>query len=122
VMNQVSTFPGFFKSSKFKVQSSKFKFAAAASRSSSLIAPTYILSFPLRIHPPNFSERKSSMTNDNSRGGITFPGLLTIVFIVLKLTHYINWSWIWVLSPIWISLAIVLFVLIIIVIVQIAAE
>lgn len=32
-------------------------------------------------------------------GGIDFFGLLTIVFIVLKLTHYIDWSWWWVLSP-----------------------
>lgn len=27
---------------------------------------------------------------------------LTIVFIVLKLTNVIDWSWIWVLAPIWI--------------------
>lgn len=36
-------------------------------------------------------------------GGIGFPGLLTIVFIVLKLTNVIAWSWWWVLSPLWIS-------------------
>jgi hypothetical protein len=36
-------------------------------------------------------------------GGIGFVGLLTILFIALKLTGYITWSWIWVLSPIWIS-------------------
>ena len=30
---------------------------------------------------------------------IGFLGLLTLVFIVLKLTHYIDWSWVWVLSP-----------------------
>ena len=36
-----------------------------------------------------------------SSGG--FPGLLTIVFIVMKLTGYITWSWWWVLSPLWIS-------------------
>lgn len=35
---------------------------------------------------------------------IGFPGLLTLVFIVLKLTDYIDWSWVWVLSPIWISI------------------
>lgn len=39
-------------------------------------------------------------------GGIGFPGLLTIVFIVLKLTGYIAWSWWWVLSPLWIPAAI----------------
>jgi len=38
--------------------------------------------------------------------GIGFTGLLTIVFIILKLTHYIDWSWWWVLSPLWIELLI----------------
>lgn len=32
---------------------------------------------------------------------IGFPGLLALVFIVLKLTGVIAWSWWWVLSPIW---------------------
>lgn len=32
--------------------------------------------------------------------------ILGIVFIILKLTAVINWSWIWVLSPLWISLLI----------------
>lgn len=36
-------------------------------------------------------------------GGVGFVGLLTIAFIVLKLTGYIAWSWWWVLSPIWIT-------------------
>lgn len=36
-------------------------------------------------------------------GGIGFFGLLTIVFIVLKLTKVIAWSWFWVLAPVWIS-------------------
>ena len=39
-----------------------------------------------------------------SAGGIGFTGLLTIVFIVLKLIGIIDWPWIWVLSPIWISI------------------
>ena len=34
---------------------------------------------------------------------IGFPGILLIVFIVLKLTNVIAWSWVWVLAPIWIS-------------------
>lgn len=43
------------------------------------------------------------MTNNSSShsGGIGFIGLLTIAFIVLKLTHYIDWSWWYVLAPIW---------------------
>ena len=45
---------------------------------------------------------------------IGFLGLLTLVFIVLKLTNYIDWSWVWVLSPLWLgwlSLTTILFVL-----------
>ena len=44
-------------------------------------------------------------------GGIGFTGLLTIAFIVLKLMNVIDWSWWWVLSPLWISFAIGLLVL-----------
>ena len=40
--------------------------------------------------------------NNTSSGGIGFCGLLTIVFIALKLLKVINWSWWWVLSPLWI--------------------
>lgn len=38
------------------------------------------------------------------RGGITFLGALTVVFIALKLMGYIDWSWVWVLAPLWIPL------------------
>jgi len=48
----------------------------------------------------------------NSSGGIGFTGLLAVLFIGLKLTDNIDWSWWWVLSPIWIPLAIVIPVLI----------
>lgn len=37
----------------------------------------------------------------NSSGGIGFLGLLTILFIGLKLTGYIDWEWWIVLSPLW---------------------
>lgn len=43
------------------------------------------------------------MSDTNTSSGIGFGGLLTIVFIVLKLTDKIDWSWWWVLSPLWIS-------------------
>lgn len=32
-------------------------------------------------------------------------GLLLLVFITLKLTHFIDWSWAWILSPVWIPIA-----------------
>ncbi len=44
-----------------------------------------------------------TVKTDNSGGGIGFVGLLTIVFIVLKLLNVVEWSWWWVLSPLWIS-------------------
>ncbi|OQA63601.1 MAG: hypothetical protein BWY38_03148 [Ignavibacteria bacterium ADurb.Bin266] len=47
-------------------------------------------------------------SSSSSSGGIGFVGLLTIAFIVLKLMGYISWSWIWVLSPIWIPAIIVI--------------
>jgi hypothetical protein len=46
-------------------------------------------------------------------GGIGFAGLLTIVFITLKLTGVIAWSWLWVLSPIWISFALAIVILVV---------
>lgn len=51
--------------------------------------------------------------NVTTSGGIGFTGLLTIAFIILKLIGVINWGWIWVLSPLWISLAIVLVALVV---------
>jgi hypothetical protein len=45
--------------------------------------------------------------NDKSAAtsrGVGFTGLLTIVFIVLKLTNVIDWSWVWILAPLWIGL------------------
>ena len=53
-------------------------------------------------------------TKVESSGGIGFCGLLTIVFITLKLTHTIDWSWLWVLSPLWIPFALVLLIFLII--------
>ena len=37
--------------------------------------------------------------------GIGFVDALTLLFIALKLTGQIDWNWIWVLSPIWISVS-----------------
>lgn len=56
-----------------------------------------------------------------SGGGVSFIGILTIVFIVLKLTGVIEWTWIWVLSPIWISMSVVIVILFLIMLVAIVA-
>jgi|TARA_Y100000310_G_C20431511_1_gene691698 hypothetical protein len=50
-------------------------------------------------------------TKNTSNNGISFSGLLTILFIGLKLTGFIDWSWWWVLSPLWIGLVIGLIVI-----------
>ena len=60
----------------------------------------------------------SNETKISYSGGIGFSGLLTIVFIILKLIGKIDWSWWWVLSPLWITfiLGMLVFILMIIVI------
>lgn len=50
--------------------------------------------------------------NNTTAGGIGFCGFLAVAFIVLKLTGVINWSWLWVLAPIWIPTAIIVIVLV----------
>ena len=50
-------------------------------------------------------------------GGISFLGLLTVVFITLKLCGIITWSWWWVLSPLWISAGLGLVVWIVLIII-----
>lgn len=60
--------------------------------------------------------------SSSSSGGLGFTGLLTIAFIVLKLTGYIAWSWWWVLSPLWITLILVLAIMAIAAVVLITKE
>lgn len=52
--------------------------------------------------------------SSSSSSGIGFAGMLAILFIGLKLTDYVDWSWWWVLSPLWIAGGIVVVVLIVI--------
>ena len=56
--------------------------------------------------------------NNSSSGGIGFCGLLTIVFIILKLCGVITWSWWWVLSPLWINFVVAIILIIIVVAIQ----
>lgn len=56
-----------------------------------------------------------------SSGGIGFAGLLTIVFITLKLCHVISWPWLWVLAPLWISLAVALGLIVILLVFAVIA-
>jgi len=49
-----------------------------------------------------------SNSSSSSSGGVGFAGLLTALFVALKLTGVIAWSWLWVLSPIWVGLVVAL--------------
>ena len=64
--------------------------------------------------------------NDNNKsncstGGI-FWTLLAVAFIVLKVTHLIDWPWVWVLAPIWIPVGIVLAAIVVVLIVVLTKE
>ena len=65
----------------------------------------------------NFNSEDSKPSVVATGGGLGFSGLLTIVFIVLKLCNVINWNWFWVLSPVifsaalWIALFVILMII-----------
>lgn len=52
-------------------------------------------------------------SNGASSGGIGFSGLLTIVFITLKLLGVIEWSWIMAMSPMCVEIIVVLLIVLI---------
>lgn len=58
------------------------------------------------------------MENKSSSKGLGVDIILTIVFVVLKLCGVIDWSWWWVLSPLWIGLALFVVLVVIIVIIN----
>ena len=64
--------------------------------------------------------------NDNNknsgRSGGIFWTLLAVAFILLKVTHLIDWPWVWVLAPIWIPAAIALTAIVIVLIVVLTKE
>lgn len=49
----------------------------------------------------------------NSSGGVGVVGLLGVAFVVLKLTHVIDWSWWWVTLPFWAGFLILLIIVIV---------
>lgn len=48
--------------------------------------------------------------NNNSNARIGFCGVLALIFITLKLMGFLTWSWLWVLSPIWIPFVVFLLI------------
>lgn len=57
----------------------------------------------MKLNGDFFMENNNRPNGTVVRGGTGFIGLLTLLFIALKLTSAISWSWWWVLSPLWIS-------------------
>lgn len=51
------------------------------------------------------------MVNNNTSNGLSLGTVLFMVFLILKLTGTIDWSWWWVTSPLWIPLALVVVVM-----------
>jgi hypothetical protein len=39
---------------------------------------------------------------------VSLCSLLTVLFVYLKLTHQIDWSWLWIVSPLWLPVVIIL--------------
>ena len=64
------------------------------------------------------TNNKNNNNKTTVSGGIGFGGLLTITFIILKLCGVIKWSWLWVLAPTWIPIALVIIVFLIIIAVK----
>lgn len=54
------------------------------------------------------------MQTKTTISGPGFFTLLTVLFIGLKLTDYIDWSWWWVLSPLWIPVVILLIIILLV--------
>jgi hypothetical protein len=56
------------------------------------------------------------MSNNTKNVSVDFPifGILGLIFITLKLTGHITWSWLWVLAPFWIPLGLALLIFLIV--------
>jgi hypothetical protein len=61
------------------------------------------------------------MDKYNSSSSAPYIGVLTLIFVVLKLCNVINWSWWWVFCPIWISFVLGAFLIIILGIIAVFA-
>jgi hypothetical protein len=56
--------------------------------------------------------------NSSSSGGVGFFGLMFLIFMTLKLTGVIDWSWWWVTAPLWGGFALIFIVIMIVVVVK----
>lgn len=58
----------------------------------------------------------STKTSTTSSVGVSLFSLLTVLFIGLKLTNHIDWSWWWVLAPMWLPITVILGICLLIII------
>jgi len=45
---------------------------------------------------------------NNNSGKLGFCSILTLVFVIAKLTGHLDWTWLWVFSPLWLPLTVIL--------------
>lgn len=64
-------------------------------------------------------ERKRKVAGTSTGIGMTGIEALQISFIILKLCHVINWSWIWVFAPLWMSILLTLLIIIAIIVIAV---
>lgn len=64
----------------------------------------------------------SGSSSSSSSSGVGVAGLLGVAFVVLKLTHVIDWPWVWVLAPFWAGLAFLALLLLVLVIVAVVKK
>jgi hypothetical protein len=63
-----------------------------------------------------------SNNNSNSSSGIGFFGLMFLIFMTLKLTGFITWSWWWVTAPLWGGFALIVIVVLFVLIFKILKQ
>lgn len=59
-----------------------------------------------------------SNNSSGSSGGVGFFGLMFLIFMTLKLTGFINWSWWWVTAPLWGGFALIFIVILIVALIK----
>lgn len=96
-----------------------------------IVVEAILIIFNLIFNSLFFKNKEKEETNNKTDNNIkeenkkfpilntisAFFGFLTLIFILLKIFKAINWQWIWVLSPLWLSTALIISILIIAIII-----
>lgn len=70
------------------------------------------------LTPSERSQRRDTVVHE----GIGMTGAFLLLFVTLKLTGYISWSWLWVLSPIWMAAALFLAIILVLFVIVLVSE